>query len=336
MKRKFLSLTLIFLLTCSSIIGCGKEKIKETINDNAIVEETNEETNEVAQEEVVEEIDWAKEYENYFVDHSIPSNNVKLNIIMANPSMTDEFSMSMSIVDNNFAMCMNGNGNESSIYVIDNKMYIGSVVDGVENWVYTTMEENEEESLSADSISMVDTSVVDTTKISSLTYVEEQDINGIVYDILEVTIPGEDDGLYYVKSSNGTIVGLAEGATAEIDGEVLSWDDEEKRVSNDLVCKFRIDRETREIYSVEYLDITSNSNIVMGIETISEIVLPEAAVNAIEVSEEDASMALFGVLFSMIPMDETGESITLDENETIVEEVIEEEVIEEETAIAVE
>ena len=208
MKKKLLSLMMATCMVAMVLTGCGE---KETTGDDvkASVEEADEEESDEEEseaeesEEVVEstedaeeteeedaeatvDSDIAKLYEGYFEKDDILPENVKITASAAQMGITMDIIMAHT-ADMDM-MSFNLDTANMDMYIGKEKVYCRYELQGQEAWIWAPVtDDSEAEQLDA----MVDDSLVDTENVTACEYRESIEEDGVVYDLLDISI---DDG----------------------------------------------------------------------------------------------------------------------------------------------
>ena len=220
MRKRLLVVLLTASLATSVLAGCGSE----TVSDNASVEssveesteegtqesaevesteESSEESTEENTEETVEEStqestqesiadsneisDWSTAYEGYFDREDIISENAKITMLASMEGVT--YTMVVAQVDGVSVVSMDFGVASIDIYETSDKLYACAKAEGVEEWTYAPIASEEE---AEETMSMGEDVTIDTETITSYSYKEEVVEDGVVYDVLDITM--EEDG----------------------------------------------------------------------------------------------------------------------------------------------
>ena len=281
MKKKFLVLSLILTLAGSFLVGCNTSTIQSSedtnLSSNEITSEMDENENthkhknnketikehieeqknikEIKNEEaLIEEEDMVAKYTTFFEDYEMPNNNIEMLIKVTSNLDNTTFPMSISVVDDNFALFMEGNNSALSTYIIDDMLYVGSVVDGLENWVCAPST-NSENGVNQEDLTNEYTPMIDIENIINISYLGAEVVDDTVMDIVEVTVANKDEEITYTQSENGAVAGILEGSSYILNDEENSTIENKENIDNfSLIYKFYINQKTQEIHSVEYDD----------------------------------------------------------------------------------
>lgn len=260
--KKLLSLTLVATMCASIFAGCGKADTKNSENV------TNTNAIEVV-ENVEDNTDWSTMYDNYFVEHPIASDNFGLSGTMS----TDEYeaTIKFEIAGGSSRIFMElgsaDNLSNFDMFVMnDGKSYMNLNVLGESQWICTTEDMGEDSSvISTEELG------VDEKYTEDISYYCEEEIDGVMYDILEVKVEEQAEDTEDAVSEN------------EVETEEITY-------------HYYINRETQELSKI--VASTTEGDFEMFIYSLDEIVLPDEAANAEEVDGMTFAFSMFAVFLA--------------------------------------
>ena len=288
MKRKLLLVMSISLISLS-IFGCSfninakkpledkkeqvensieKEQNEDIVNEEQIVvpskEEIKEETKtkeRIVKEEVeYENKDWSKAYDNFFNTYEIEK-GLELSTTMEQDGVLIDMDIAFVNEETSFAMNISYQENEPTylaMYNVDNKVYVEFETLGTKEWAYANVENKETAQEIMGTTDMNFDETINFKGVDNVSYIEEVEENGIIYDVLDVTQNTGENAKMYINRE-----------TQKIDKIVTTQD------------------------GLEYAFL---------LKEIDEITLPEEALNAKEVSEEDIAGYMFAAIMGAMSM----------------------------------
>lgn len=288
MKNKKIVVLILFVLTISlALIGCTnneKEQKENLVDSDQVVEndfnDDNNEDNKV--------IDWKEYYNDYFSNLEMPINNVKYQLIV-NAGNLGNYPMELTLTKDDFKFFMDTYSTDYEIICKDNKIYSYILQNQKSQHNVSNLSENNtlETNIKNKFIDMV-IKKPNVQKITNITFVEEKEIREELYHIVEVTVV-ENEEVHYFLREDGSVISLYPGASMDIAGEVISYDDTENRLSNEIVYTFKIKKDDSTIVEYEFNDIEINANCSVLIESINNIEIPEWENNVIEITNDEMS-----------------------------------------------
>ena len=162
------------------------EEVVESTEDAEATEEEDAEATEEEDAEATVDSDIAKMYEGYFEKDDILPENVKITASAAQMGITMDITMAHT-ADMDM-MSFNLDTANMDMYIGKEKVYCRYELQGQEAWIWAPVtDDSEAEQLDT----MVDDSLVDTENVTACEYRESIEEDGVVYDLLDISI---DDG----------------------------------------------------------------------------------------------------------------------------------------------
>lgn len=165
------------------------ESTESESTEEAVVENKEEETTE--EQNTVDVVDadgkdWSKAYDKYFENIDMLSENTK----MTASTLADGMSFDLTIAVTKDVMWMGYDFGTVAfdMYVDKDKVYACTEMEGQASWVWAPVTADNQASSITD---MADTSAINTENIENVTYRESIEDNGVIYDVLDVTINNE-------------------------------------------------------------------------------------------------------------------------------------------------
>jgi hypothetical protein len=259
MKKKLLSVLLAVTLMASMLAGCGEkednkedkavENVQEDGDEVSAGDATEEDTTDsnvvdlgngmmmeypgeddglielegevtvIEEDEDVQadaESEWATAYDDYFTREDIIPENMK----MSASAEMEGISMDIVVATVGESSYMRYAFDSAilDLYATADKIYVRTEMAGQESWMFApvTSEEDMDSVMSLAS----ETAIVDAEKVTSCTYVEEIEENGVIYDVLLLEVNDEGitgDIFYYVNRDTQKV----DKFTMEQDGQFM-------------------------------------------------------------------------------------------------------------------
>lgn len=255
MKKKIVSILLSVGVMTMALTGCGilgnAANIEADFGMVSGEDTMTEQESAAVVADVDENVDWTTAYDNYFEENSMLRDNAKLETTLDVEGLEMTFIAARS-GDSTYMGIDMGKG-AFELYETNDMKYLRTISMGMEKWSCTPSDGT---SSSSDIDSIKPVSVED-EDINSYTYREEVTINGVVYDVLDIVVNGDEEGETEVMSC------YINRATQLVDKYVFEMD------------------------GAEY---------EMYIESIQGISIPDKAIDAEEVTEEELTEAMVGVI----------------------------------------
>ena len=198
--------------------------------------------------------DWSTAYDDYFTRENIMPATPKVTVSTAADGIT--FDMVVAMVEDMAYMSYDFGTVAMDMYVMEDKVYIRSEMEGQEAWNFAPI--TSEEEAQDMTVGIEDnTTLIDNDSIGTVTYREALEEDGVIYDVLDVTV-----------DENSNMPGTA---------------------------VYFINRETQMVAKC-VMEQQGNTAICL-VEEIESIELPAEAATATEVPMEDVLGAMLGVLF---------------------------------------
>ncbi len=198
--------------------------------------------------------DWSTAYADYFTRDNIMPATPKISALATGEEMT--FEMVVAMDEENAFMSYDFGTVAMDMYVMPDKAYVRTEMEGQEAWIFAPISSQEE--AQEMTIGIEDnTTLVDNEHIGTVTYREALEEDGVIYDVLDVTV---EDG----SGVPGTAVYFINRETQ-------------------LIAKCVMERQ--------------GETAICLVEAIESIELPAEAADAIEATIEDVLGAMMGVLF---------------------------------------
>jgi len=193
MKKKLLSIVLAMSVMATAFTGCGAKDVEESsveasveVSTEASVEASTEASTEASAEASSEATaatgEWATAYDTYFDENLMMRDNSQLSTTLSQDGITMNMDVGMS--GENFRMLIDMGIASYDLYVVDNKMYGKTVMEGQEAWTSAAIE-SEEDVAAAKSMNSV---AMENENIVSYSYREEVEIDGVIYDVLDMVV----------------------------------------------------------------------------------------------------------------------------------------------------
>lgn len=200
-----------------SVPESSEEVVESTVESKEEVAESEDVTVEVSEEKVAEVMDadgkdWSTAYGDYFQREDIMPKKVLITATTVAEGVT--FDLNVATADDVMWMGYDFGTAAFDMYATKEKVYARYAMAGEEAWVWAPVESEDEVSSVTD---MADTTMVDTDSISATTYREAIEENGIIYDVLDVTVEEEGttaEAVYFVNRETQ----LVEKCVMEQDG----------------------------------------------------------------------------------------------------------------------
>lgn len=208
--------------------------------------------------------DWSTAYDDYFTRDNIMPATPKITVTTVADGIT--FDMVVAMVEDVAYMSYDFGTVAMDMYVTTDKVYIRSEMEGQEAWNFAPI--TSEEEAQDMTVGIEDnTTLIDNDSIGTVTYREALEEDGVIYDVLDVTV-----------DENSNMPGTA---------------------------VYFINRETQMVAKC-VMEQQGNTAICL-VEEIESIELPAEAATATEVPMEDVLGAMLGVLFMGAGMGIDGE-----------------------------
>ncbi len=224
------------------------------IIEGEVTESTETKDDEVTGTPSDDSTDWSIAYDDYFNRDNIMPVTAKITMTVTGDGMT--FDMVVAMVEEISFLSYDFGIVAMDMYVMPDKAYVRTEMEGQEAWIFapiTSQEEAQEMTVGIED----NTTLVDNEAIVSVTYREALEEDGVIYDVLDVTV---EDG----SGVSGTSV-------------------------------YFINRETQLIAKC-VMEQQGNVAVCL-VEEIDSIELPAEAADATEAAMEDVLGAMVGVLF---------------------------------------
>lgn len=223
------------------------EEIKSVEGD--VTEVTGEVTTDIVPDDG---IDWSVKYDDYFTRDNIMPANPRVAITIIGENVTIPYGV-VAVAGEDAYMSYDFGTAAIDMYVFADKVYTFTRMEDQEMWYWAPVTTEDE---TAGLTNLADTSLVDEEDMSDCAYREAIIDNGIVYDVLDVTVAGED---------------IASGTAT-----------------------YFVNRETQLIEKC--VMESEGATVIWLVEEIESIELPTEAETATEVTMEDIMGALVGVM----------------------------------------
>lgn len=198
--------------------------------------------------------DWSTAYDDYFTRENIMPATPKVTVSTAADGIT--FDMVVAMVEDMAYMSYDFGTVAMDMYVMEDKVYIRSEMEGQEAWNFALI--TSEEEAQDMTVGIEDnTTLIDNDSIGAVTYREALEEDGVIYDVLDVTV-----------DENSNMPGTA---------------------------VYFINRETQMVAKC-VMEQQGNTAVCL-VEEVDSIELPAEAATATEVPMEDVLGAMLGVLF---------------------------------------
>lgn len=208
--------------------------------------------------------DWSIAYDDYFTRDNIMPATPKITVTTVADGIT--FDMVVAMVEDVAYMSYDFGTVAMDMYVTTDKVYIRSEMEGQEAWNFAPI--TSEEEAQDMTVGIEDnTTLIDNDSIGTVTYREALEEDGVIYDVLDVTV-----------DENSNMPGTA---------------------------VYFINRETQMVAKC-VMEQQGNTAVCL-VEEIESIELPAEAATATEVPMEDVLGAMLGVLFMGAGMGIDGE-----------------------------
>ncbi len=126
--------------------------------------------------------DWATAYDTYFDENLMMRDNSQLSTTISQDGLT--MNMVVAVSGENFRMLMDMGTSSFDLYLVDGKLYGKSVMDGQEAWTTAAVESEED----AEAAKSMNTVAMENENIVSYSYREEVEIDGVIYDVLDMVV----------------------------------------------------------------------------------------------------------------------------------------------------
>lgn len=269
MSKKILALILCVLSALCMLSGCAKDE-KEEVKD------------------------WSKAYDTYVENLSL-TDGVKIITEFDESGMQGD--VSVSFFEGKTYACLDFKTVQIDLFMDEAYLYFHYVADGQEDWLKAKWDNSND--------------IIDLTgmqyplnkmikSIVNVTYFEETNIDDVIYDVLLADVPWGTDNVRYYINKEGVAVGLAQGTTiVSEDGTEISYD----ALPEYAKAKLYVNRETQELAKFE--GYVEGYYIEYNVEKIEILEIPDKALSAPEVSDEEMATTMLGIIF--IAMSEVNE-----------------------------
>ncbi len=198
--------------------------------------------------------DWSTAYDDYFTRDNIMPATPKISALATGDGMS--FEMVVAMVEDVAFLSYDFGTVAADMYVTTDKAYVRTEMEGQEAWIYapiTSKEEAQEMTVGIED----NTTLIDSEDIGTVTYREALEEDGVIYDVLDVTVDDESD----------------------VPGNAVYFINRETQ----MIAKCVMERQ--------------GETAICLVEEIESIELPAEAADATEATIEDVLGTMVGVLF---------------------------------------
>ena len=198
--------------------------------------------------------DWSTAYDDYFTRENIMPATPKISALATGDGMS--FEMVVAMVEDVAFLSYDFGTVAADMYVTTDKAYVRTEMEGQEAWIYAPIASKEEAQEMTVGIED-NTTLIDSEDIGTVTYREALEEDGVIYDVLDVTVDDESD----------------------VPGNAVYFINRETQ----LIAKCVMERQ--------------GETAICLVEEIESIELPAEAADATEATIEDVLGTMVGVLF---------------------------------------
>lgn len=198
--------------------------------------------------------DWSIAYDDYFTRDNIMPATPKISALATGDGMS--FEMVAAMVEDVAFLSYDFGTVAADMYVTTDKAYVRTEMEGQEAWIYAPIASKEEAQEMTVGIED-NTTLIDSEDIGTVTYREALEEDGVIYDVLDVTVDDESD----------------------VPGNAVYFINRETQ----LIAKCVMERQ--------------GETAICLVEEIESIELPAEAADATEATIEDVLGTMVGVLF---------------------------------------
>lgn len=198
--------------------------------------------------------DWSTAYDDYFTRENIMPATPKISALATGDGMS--FEMVAAMVEDVAFLSYDFGTVAADMYVTADKAYVRTEMEGQEAWIYAPIASKEEAQEMTVGIED-NTTLIDSEDIDTITYREALEEDGVIYDVLDVTVDDESD----------------------VPGNAVYFINRETQ----MIAKCVMERQ--------------GETAICLVEEIESIELPAEAADATEATIEDVLGTMVGVLF---------------------------------------
>ena len=150
--------------------------------------------------------DWSNAYDDYFTRDNIMPATPKISALATGDGMS--FEMVVAMVEDVAFLSYDFGTVAADMYVTADKAYVRTEMEGQEAWIYAPIASKEEAQEMTVGIED-NTTLIDSEDIGTVTYREALEEDGVIYDVLDVTVDDESDvpgnAVYFINRENQMI-----------------------------------------------------------------------------------------------------------------------------------